>query len=106
MGYEFLALNRLFSVTTDGFWAPLLDVEENRDEVIVRAELPGLKKEGIKLQVEGDLLILSGERKAEAESKEKEFTGWREFTGSFSGWSGFRPRWRAAVPWPPMRPAY
>ena len=71
MGYEFLALNRLFDVTAEGFWAPLLDVEESRDEVIVRAELPGLKKEGIKLQVEGDLLVLSGERKAESENKEK-----------------------------------
>ena len=71
MGYELLALNRLFGVTTDGFWAPLLDLEETRDEVIVQAELPGLKKEEIKLQVEGDLLVLSGERKAESESKEK-----------------------------------
>ena len=71
MGYELLALNRLFGVTTEGFWAPLLDVEESRDEVIVRVELPGLKKEGIKLEVEGDLLVLSGERKAESENKEK-----------------------------------
>ena len=67
---EFLSLNRLFGVE-GGFWAPLLDVEETRDEVIVRAELPGLKKEEIKLQVEGDLLVLSGERKSESESKEK-----------------------------------
>ena len=71
MGYELLALNRLFGVGTDGFWAPLLDLEETRDEVIVRAELPGLKKEEIKLQVEGDLLVLSGERKSDSESKEK-----------------------------------
>ncbi len=71
MGYELLALNRLFGVTTEGFWAPLLDVEETQDEVTVRAELPGLKKEEIKLQVEGDLLVLSGERKQESESKGK-----------------------------------
>ena len=71
MGYELLELNQLFGVTTEGFWAPLLDVEETRDEVTVRAELPGLNKEEIKLQVEGDLLVLSGERRAESESKEK-----------------------------------
>ena len=67
---EFLSLNRLFGVM-DRLWAPLLDVEETRDEVTVRAELPGLKKEEIKLQVEGDWLVLSGERKSELENKDK-----------------------------------
>ncbi len=53
------------------FWAPLVDVEETRDEVVVRAEIPGLKKEEIKLQAQGDLLVLTGERKNESETKEK-----------------------------------
>ena len=52
-------------------WAPLLDVEETQDEVVVRAELPGLKKEEIKLQAQGNLLALTGERKGESETKDK-----------------------------------
>ena len=53
------------------FWAPLIDVEETKDEIIVKAQLPGLKREEIKLQVQQDALVISGERKAESETEEK-----------------------------------
>ena len=52
------------------FRAPLVDVEETQEEILVRAELPGLKKEEIKLQTQGDVLVLTGERKMESETKE------------------------------------
>jgi HSP20 family protein len=54
-------------------WAPALDVEETKEAVIVRTELPGTKKEDIKISVSGDELCISGERRHEAEDKGKTF---------------------------------
>jgi HSP20 family protein len=52
-------------------WAPFIDVFEKADELVVRAELPGLKKEQIKLEIADGELTISGERKEEEEKKEK-----------------------------------
>ncbi|MEO0225587.1 MAG: Hsp20/alpha crystallin family protein [candidate division WOR-3 bacterium] len=57
----------------EGIWLPLVDIEETADEILVRAEIPGLKKEDIKVSVVGNTLTLSGERKYEAEEKGKTF---------------------------------
>lgn len=46
-------------------WAPPVDVIENTDELVVRAELPGMKREDINVSVEGNTLVLSGERNYE-----------------------------------------
>jgi len=46
-------------------------MEETKDEIIVKAELPGIHKEGISLQVQADTLTLSGVRKSESETKDK-----------------------------------
>ncbi|MEO0081044.1 MAG: Hsp20/alpha crystallin family protein [candidate division WOR-3 bacterium] len=55
------------------FWSPAIDVEENKDNIIVRAELPGMKKDDIKVGITGDQLTISGERRHEAEEKGKTF---------------------------------
>lgn len=52
-------------------WVPPVDVEETRDEVIVTAELPGMAKDGIKVQAHGDTLTITGERRRETETTEK-----------------------------------
>ena len=52
-------------------WVPAIDVEETRDEVIVTAELPGMAKEGIKVQAHGGTLTITGERRRETETKDK-----------------------------------
>lgn len=52
-------------------WAPAIDVEETHDEVIVTVELPGMAKDGIKVQAHGDTLTITGERRHEAETKDK-----------------------------------
>lgn len=54
-------------------WSPALDIEETESSVIVRAELPGMKKDDIKVSVTGDQLTISGERRHEAEEKGKTF---------------------------------
>jgi HSP20 family protein len=59
--------------TLDSYWTPLIDLEETEDSVRVRAELPGMKKDEIKISLDGDHLHLSGERKQEKEEKEKTY---------------------------------
>jgi HSP20 family protein len=54
-------------------WLPLIDLEESKDELLVRAELPGMKKEDIKISISGDNLTLQGERELKKEDKDKTF---------------------------------
>lgn len=58
---------------TEGFWAPVIDIEEDNEYFIVKAELPGIKKEDIKISVRGNLLSITGGRKQESEIKNKTF---------------------------------
>jgi HSP20 family protein len=46
-------------------WYPAVDVLEGKDSYLIRAELPGMKKEDIKVEVNHRTLTLSGERKCE-----------------------------------------
>ena len=50
-------------------WSPTVEVKEVNGKFLVSAELPGLKKGDIKVQVTEDALILEGERKQEKEEK-------------------------------------
>ena len=64
-------------------WSPAVDVFENADEIVVRAALPGVKKEDVELEVKDGLLMLSGKRES-TDTAEKD--GWmrREIaSGSF-----------------------
>jgi HSP20 family protein len=51
---------------------PPVDIEENDREYVMKAELPGMKKEEVRLEVEGRTLSISGEHKAEKEGKRQE----------------------------------
>ena len=54
-------------------WLPAVDVSEDKDNVYVKADLPGLKKEDIFLNIEGKALTIHGERKIEKEQKAKNY---------------------------------
>lgn len=54
-------------------WAPPLDIEETENEITVRAEIPGMKKEDIKISLTGDTLSISGERRHEEEQRGKTY---------------------------------
>ena len=56
----------------DGIWSPNVDMAETKDEIVLTAELPGFKKEDIKLSVEDHTITLSGEKKSEYEEEKKE----------------------------------
>jgi len=73
-------LNRLFLDRTartfgEGFadFMPLVDIHETDNEFIVKADLPGLKREEITVQVADGILVIEGERRQEQEEKGKRF---------------------------------
>jgi HSP20 family protein len=51
---------------------PALDVIEEKDQYVLKADLPGIKKEDIKVSVENGVLTIEGERKSETEHKDKQ----------------------------------
>lgn len=51
-------------------WTPALDVYEDKDQFVVTAELPGMKKDDIDVSFNDGSLTISGERKSERENKE------------------------------------
>lgn len=62
---------------------PAMDVYEEKDEVVVKAELPGLSKEDLEVTLTESTLTLKGEKKKEEEVKEKNFYRSERSSGSF-----------------------
>ena len=58
---------------SDSVWCPTVDVVESEKNYEIVAEVPGLKKDEIHIAVEDGYLILSGEKKQENESKDKNY---------------------------------
>lgn len=54
----------------DRVWAPAVDMFETKDDLMVRAELPGMAEKDVELSITGDVLTLRGERGAAAEGQE------------------------------------
>jgi len=54
-------------------WYPLIDIKENPDEIVVAAEIPGMKKSDIKLAISDNQLSIQGERKMEKEEKNETY---------------------------------
>ena len=65
-------------------WAPACDIFETADEIVVKAELPGIKREDVKLTIENNVLTLQGERKFEAETKKENYHRVEQSYGEFS----------------------
>jgi HSP20 family protein len=64
-------------------WSPLVDISEDDKEYIIKAEVPEMKKEEIKISVHDDVLSISGERKYEKEEKGKKYHRVERAYGSF-----------------------
>lgn len=56
-----------------GAWAPIVDIQETDKEYLIKAELPEVKKEDVKVTVKDGVLALEGERHQEKEEKNKKF---------------------------------
>lgn len=63
---------------------PAVDVYEEKDHVIIKAEIPGLAKEDISVQVTDSTLMIKGEKKREEEVKEDDYYRCERSFGSFS----------------------
>lgn len=66
-----------------GAWSPPVDIYETDTDVIVAAELPGIKREDIDVTVVGDKLILRGSRTNERDSDDEQFHRMERQYGSF-----------------------
>ena len=65
-------------------WAPHVEVRETEKDVYIDAELPGIDKSDVKVEVRDNTLTLSGERKQEAETSEGNYYRSERHYGSFS----------------------
>jgi HSP20 family protein len=60
-------------VPREGLWYPAIDIEETQDAFKLSAELPGMKKDEIKISFSDGRLSIEGERKLEKEEKDKTY---------------------------------
>jgi HSP20 family protein len=88
-------MNRLFNTVFDApapgnggstlrRWMPPMDLVETEDHFVLRADLPGMKEEDVKIEFDDGTLTVSGERKAEHESKNEGYYRVERAFGSFS----------------------
>lgn len=87
-------VNRLFSTSYSrsfgdegmarGAWAPNVDIFENKDEIVLEAELPGMDREDFELTVENNVLTLRGERRFEKKEEAGNFHRVERSYGAFS----------------------
>ncbi len=92
--WEPLALQNLFESVFDApsparagalrRWMPAMDLVETDDSYVLRADLPGLTQDDINIEFEDRTLTVSGERKAEQETKKDGFVRVERAFGSFS----------------------
>jgi HSP20 family protein len=64
-------------------WSPMVDITEDDNEYLVKADLPEMKKEDVKIVIDSGVLTISGERKSEKEEKKKKFHRIERSYGSF-----------------------
>jgi len=87
-------MNRLFSdfryrapvgeeEITQGAWVPPVDIYETSDSIVLEAELPGLTKDNIVVEVKNNTLTLKGDKKFEREVKEENYHRVERSYGSF-----------------------
>ena len=72
-------------LTQRGEWFPAVDIYENANqEIVLKAELPGIVREDIDVRVENNTLTLRGERKRDTEVKQEQFHRVERSYGGFS----------------------
>jgi len=57
----------------EGIWSPAIDVVRDDGNLVVRADVPGMRPEDIKIAVEEDILTVSGEHEGQPEEKDKDY---------------------------------
>ncbi len=65
-------------------WSPYIDIAENDDEIIIKAEIPGIDAKDIDISIAGEVLTIKGEKKEEKENKGKHYHRVERSYGSFT----------------------
>jgi HSP20 family protein len=65
-------------------WLPAMDLVETDDHFVLRADLPGLSEKDVNIELEDNVLTISGERKAEHEERKEGYYRVERASGSFS----------------------
>ena len=65
-------------------WAPAVDITETAENYLIKAELPGVAKEDVKVSVHENVLTIQGERRLEKEDQDKKHHRIERFYGSFA----------------------
>ena len=65
-------------------WAPSADISETEQDYLIRAELPAVKKEDVKVTLDQGMITIHGERKDDKETKDEKFHRVESFRGAFS----------------------
>lgn len=81
--------NNFFDTPTGGQgvarrWIPAVDLVESEGEYVLKADLPGLTEQDVNIELDGNVLTVSGERKSEHEDKSKGYYRYERSYGSFS----------------------
>jgi len=85
-------MNRLFNTVFDTpvanggnrRWVPAMDLVETKEDFVLRADLPGMAEHDVRIELEDNVLTVSGERKAEHEAREEGFYRLERAFGAFS----------------------
>ena len=87
-------VNRLFSTNLTrafddegigrGAWAPSVDIYENKDQIVLEAELPGMNQDDFDLSIENNVITLRGERKFEKTEESDNYHRVERSYGSFT----------------------
>ena len=72
-----------FEFNIDENFYPRIEISEDKDNINVVAEIPGVKKDDIKITLQDNILTVEGEKKKELEQKEKNFFRSERMYGSF-----------------------
>jgi HSP20 family protein len=67
-----------------GAWSPQVDIFENQNEIVLEAELPGMKPEDVEISIENNVLTIHGERKFEKKDENDNFHRVERSYGSFT----------------------
>jgi HSP20 family protein len=83
-------VDRLFTRTFEGFsplhseaWSPSVDMHEENGNIIVKADLPGVKKEDVEITTTDDAITIKGQTKEEKEEKKEGYYRHERRSGSF-----------------------
>lgn len=83
-------LNRLLETPREeegdylGSWSPVVDIYDKGNEVVIHAELPGMKKQDIDIRVENNILTIRGKKERKEEVKEEGYFRSERAYGTFS----------------------